>query len=196
MRREEAEKAKAAAKEAERARLAEREAERAASSSRRGLGSGGGGRAESVGDFEKHTKGIGMKLPEKMGYKKGGGLGKDGKGMSAPMQTQMRPVKMGMGYGDFKEAGQLNNPPKESKAESVDARDETPRASALTDRPDAEAREEKRKGGERARDVETQRRAPARTARVPNRGGSFGGEGARRRRRRRERRRRPSRRRP
>ena len=86
-----------------------------------------------------------MKLLEKMGYKKGGGLGKDGKGMSAPMQTQMRPVKMGMGYGDFKEAGQLNNPPKESKAESVDARDETPRASALTDRLDAEAREEKRK---------------------------------------------------
>ena len=145
-RREEAEKAKAAAKEAERARLAEREAERAASSSRRGLGSGGGGRAESVGDFEKHTKGIGMKLLQKMGYKKGGGLGKDGKGMSTPMQTQMRPVGMGMGYGDFKEAGQLNNR-REGAAERVDRREEseTPRASAATDRAAAGAREERRK---------------------------------------------------
>ena len=49
-----------------------------------------------------------------------------------------------LSYQHAKKAGQLNNPPK-GEAESIDTRDETPRASALTDRLDAKAREEKRK---------------------------------------------------
>ena len=58
---------------------------------------------QEVGRFEAHTKGIGAKLLGKMGWKQGQGLGKDGSGLSEPLQAALRPKGMGMGFGNRRE---------------------------------------------------------------------------------------------
>ncbi|KAG0275174.1 hypothetical protein BGZ95_009109 [Linnemannia exigua] len=44
-----------------------------------------------------------FKMLEKMGWKKGYGLGAGGSGIVEPIQTKLRPVKMGIGFRGFKE---------------------------------------------------------------------------------------------
>lgn len=53
-------------------------------------------------DWEKHTKGIGFNLLQKMGFK--GRLGKSETGMSAPVTVDRRPDGLGLGFGSKKDA--------------------------------------------------------------------------------------------
>ncbi|KHJ41877.1 g-patch domain protein [Trichuris suis] len=45
--------------------------------------------ASFIGDWEKHTRGIGTKLMEKMGFVRGQGLGKEGVGRAEPIQVNV-----------------------------------------------------------------------------------------------------------
>ncbi|WCJ28225.1 D111/G-patch domain-containing protein [Euphorbia peplus] len=53
--------------------------------------------SEKVGAFELHTRGFGSKMMAKMGYVEGGGLGKDGQGISEPIEAIQRPKSLGLG---------------------------------------------------------------------------------------------------
>jgi hypothetical protein len=43
---------------------------------------------QDIATFEKHTKGIGMNMLSKFGYRKGQGLGKHGQGRAKPMSVE------------------------------------------------------------------------------------------------------------
>jgi hypothetical protein len=53
--------------------------------------------SNTLGDFEKHTRGIGSKLMRKMGYD-GQGIGKEGQGILIPIVAQQRPKHEGLGF--------------------------------------------------------------------------------------------------
>lgn len=53
--------------------------------------------------FNKHSKGFGQKMLEKMGWNVGKGLGADGEGIINPVETKLRPARMGLSFRGFDE---------------------------------------------------------------------------------------------
>ena len=93
----------------------------------------------NLGTWEKHTKGIGMKLLAKMGYKGSGGLGSKRRqaeqktGISRALQVKVRPANLGLGYGGFKEASTLKvNRQLEAQVRGEVQPPENPNVSATT----------------------------------------------------------------
>uniref|UniRef100_T1IUR7 Zinc finger CCCH-type with G patch domain-containing protein n=1 Tax=Strigamia maritima TaxID=126957 RepID=T1IUR7_STRMM len=74
------------------------------------------GTTEQMGEWEKHTKGIGSKLMAKMGYVLGSGLGKNGEGITKPVEATVFPAGKSLDKClELKAKGALNNPAKRKR---------------------------------------------------------------------------------
>lgn len=76
---------------------------------------------KDFGEWEKYTKGVGMKLLEKMGYQKGMGIGRGGEGLVNPVQPKLRAAKKGgLGFGGDERTEQQIQDDREKGREYVD----------------------------------------------------------------------------
>jgi tuftelin-interacting protein 11 len=53
--------------------------------------------SRAFGQFEQHTRGIGGRLLQQMGYEVGRGLGRSKQGPVDPLEASMRPKRLGLG---------------------------------------------------------------------------------------------------
>jgi tuftelin-interacting protein 11 len=75
-----------------------------------------------VASFEQHTKGIGLKLLQKMNWTPGQGLGRNKQGIAKPLEAKLRPKGMGMGFGGHQESKmEVKQSPAQKAAEAADA---------------------------------------------------------------------------
>ncbi|KAG0252347.1 hypothetical protein BG011_007030 [Mortierella polycephala] len=111
---------------------------------------------KDYGAFSAKGSGFGLKMLEKMGWKKGYGLGTGGAGIVEPIQTKLRPVKMGIGFKGFKEKTDQTRAEEKRKGVAVSSdEDESPakRKSKGADTKDKELKADgwKKMGGRKLR---------------------------------------------
>ena len=58
---------------------------------------------KEFGAFENHGTGFGARMLQKMGWTKGGAIGRQGQGIVNPLESKLRPNSMGLGFGGFSE---------------------------------------------------------------------------------------------
>ncbi|CAN0153161.1 unnamed protein product, partial [Ectocarpus fasciculatus] len=63
-----------------------------------GKGGGLGSDAYVFGDWEQHTKGFGSRMMNRMGYRRGEGLGKDKQGISRPVPIRVLPERRALDH--------------------------------------------------------------------------------------------------
>jgi hypothetical protein len=73
---------------------------------------------DGFGDFEKHTRGIGLRLLTDMGYE-GKGLGTEGQAIVNPIEVVERPRYLGLGYGEVDIGASSNMGSKTSEASNA-----------------------------------------------------------------------------
>ncbi|KAG0052750.1 hypothetical protein BGZ83_002154 [Gryganskiella cystojenkinii] len=102
--------------------------------------------ARDYGAFSAKGSGFGMKMLEKMGWKMGYGLGAGGEGIVEPIQTKLRPVKMGIGFKGFKEKTDQDRAEEKRRGYAV---------SSEEDEEDEKAKKKKQHGDKRDKEVKS-----------------------------------------
>ncbi|OZJ02747.1 hypothetical protein BZG36_04669 [Bifiguratus adelaidae] len=70
--------------------------------------------------FNAHGSGFGLKMLQKMGWQAGTGLGQDGAGIVNPVETKLRPGRMGLAYKGFTEMTEQHKEEARRRGEIVD----------------------------------------------------------------------------
>ncbi|CAK5267229.1 unnamed protein product [Mycena citricolor] len=105
--------------------------------------------------FNKISGSIGARLLSKMGWQSGAGLGASGEGIVTPVESKLRPQKMGMGYRGFKEKTDQSKAEARRRGEAVsDEESETP-AMRKARKKDKEAKEKRSDVWKRPQRVKT-----------------------------------------
>ncbi|KAF7317000.1 G-patch domain-containing protein [Mycena chlorophos] len=104
--------------------------------------------------FSKISGSIGARLLSKMGWEQGTGLGASGEGIVTPVESKLRPQKMGMGFRGFKEKTDQSRAEARRRGEAVSDDEQSP-AVRKAKKKEKEAREKMSDVWKRPKKVKT-----------------------------------------
>ncbi|KAJ7656386.1 GC-rich sequence DNA-binding factor-like protein-domain-containing protein [Mycena polygramma] len=110
--------------------------------------------ADEQAHFNKIQGTIGARLLAKMGWQTGQGLGTTGEGIVTPVESKLRPQKMGMGFRGFKEKTEQSKKEAKRRGEAV-SDDEAAPGARHARRKEKEAKEKREDVWKRPKKVKT-----------------------------------------